>query len=164
MTSQYALNKTKCFHKFSHISKGFQNFDPGLRSRPRQRTPTCVLKIIPDFDQLQLLIVTIFVRKILNQTFTEKKNIYVGHSCIGYNIFLCDFCNHKVTLETLNDLLQLELSQDRTYGKLFNYEIFSDSISTFLKHLHNFQLRQQLKKRLCPLVSLFVHSSVRSIV
>ena len=31
------------FQKFSHISKGFQNFDPGLRSglwsRPRQRTP-----------------------------------------------------------------------------------------------------------------------------
>ena len=51
MTSWYALIKTKWFDKFSHISKGFQNFNPGLRSglwsglrsglrsRPRQRTP-----------------------------------------------------------------------------------------------------------------------------
>ena len=40
------------FIKFSHISKGFQNLDPGLRLRPRQKTPTCVLKMLPNFDQL----------------------------------------------------------------------------------------------------------------
>ena len=54
------------------LTKGLdQGFDQGQD----KELLTCDLKMLPDFDQLQLLIVTIFVRKIVNQTFTEKKNI-----------------------------------------------------------------------------------------
>ena len=66
-----------------HISKGFQKFDPGFdqgfdQSFDQgfdqgfdQELPMCVLRIRPDFDQLQLIIVTIFVRMFI----VEKKSV-----------------------------------------------------------------------------------------